>query len=102
MRDTLNTRLNPEFATQEGVLEVISNSKKRSKENTGVIVDAGGHLRSKNEKKAKSFNTFLPQYLIVMTDLGLPGTQSSKDYDWGSCDFPSVVTKMVREHLHCS
>lgn len=87
MRDIPNTKLNSEFATQEGVLEVISNSKKRSKENTGVVVDASGHIRSKDEKKAKSFNAFLPQYLIVMTNLGLPSPQSLKTMNGGAVIF---------------
>lgn len=43
------------------------NSKRRSKENIGLIK----YLTSKHEEKAKEFNTFLPHFLILMMNLGL-------------------------------
>lgn len=38
--------LNSEYTAQEGAVK-ISNSKRRSKENTGLIVAAGGHSASR-------------------------------------------------------
>lgn len=38
--------LNSEYIAQEGIVKIISNSKRRSKENTGLIAAAGSHPAS--------------------------------------------------------
>lgn len=48
------------------------NSKRSSKENIGLILGLDGHITSKEEKTVEAFNAFSPQFLRVMTDLGLP------------------------------
>lgn len=47
-------------------------SKRRSKENSGLTLVEDGHLANKVEDKMEAF-FFLPQSLIILTNLGLPG-----------------------------
>lgn len=57
------------------------NSKRRSKENIGLILDKGGHLTNKTEKKQRYSMHFLPQSLII--PIGLHGAQSQRTRLWG-------------------
>lgn len=45
------------FSYKEGFLMYV-NSKKKSKENTGLIRVEGGHLTNKDEEKVEAFNAF--------------------------------------------
>ena len=43
--------------TKKGFFKYI-NSKRRSKENIGQILDEDGHLTNRDEEKAEAFNAF--------------------------------------------
>lgn len=51
------------------------NSKKRSKENIRMIFGVDCHLITKEEEKAEALIAFLPQYLTMVMDVGLPWPQ---------------------------
>ena len=51
------------------------NSKKRSKENIRMIFGVDCHLITKEEEKAEALIDFLPQYLTMVMDVGLPWPQ---------------------------
>lgn len=86
-------------ARQHNRIFKCSNCKRRSKENTGLILDAHSHLTSKDEEKVEAFSVFLPQFAIVMTSWAA-WSLKLEDPDKLGSDFPSTVTKTVRDQFY--
>ena len=63
------------------------NTKKRSKENIGLIFVEDGRLTNSDEAKAEVFKAFLPHSLIILIDLGLPGPLSWRTMTAGTVTF---------------
>ncbi|GAB0209165.1 mitochondrial enolase superfamily member 1 [Grus japonensis] len=77
------------------------NSKRRSKENIGLILVEDGHLTNRDEEKAETFNDFFFASVFNNTDRHQAARSSeSEDHDSGSSDFPFVDTEIVRDQLY--
>jgi len=77
------------------------NSKRRSKENNGLILDEDDYLTCRDEEKVETFNAFLPQSLILVIDWRAARSSELEDRDCGSSDFPLVDTEIVRASCIC-
>lgn len=69
------------------------NTKRRSKENIGLILRVNGHLKSEEEEKVEAVNDF---FSSVFNSNRSWATLASEleDHDWWSSDFPSVVIEL--------
>ncbi|GAB0209474.1 mitochondrial enolase superfamily member 1 [Grus japonensis] len=76
------------------------NSKRRSRENIGLILDEDGHLTNRDEEKVEAFNTF---FASVFNNTDRPWAAWSyelEDHERGNSDFPFVDTEIVRDQLY--
>lgn len=75
------------------------NSKRRLEKNTGLILDAEGHLTNKDEEKVEALNDFVS--VFNSTDRSWAAQSSElEDHVWGSSDIPPVLTEIVRDQLY--
>lgn len=83
--------------TKKDFLEYI-NSKRRSKENIGLILDESTHLLNRAEVKAKVFNAFFFFSLVFNSNCRPWAAWSTEleDHDYGNCDFWFVDAKIVK------
>ena len=76
------------------------NSKRRSKENIGLILVEDGHLTNRDEEKTEAFNVF---FASVFSNIGRPWTAwspESEDHKCGNSDFPFVDTEILKDQLY--
>lgn len=64
------------------------------------MIAAGGHLTSKEERKAEAFNAFFALVFNSNDRSQASWMPELEDHDWGSSDFPSIVTEIAREKLY--
>ncbi|KAK4832275.1 hypothetical protein QYF61_021674 [Mycteria americana] len=91
------------LVNREGLMGDVTyvNSKKRSKGNTGTVLDEDGHLINRDEEKVKAFNGFFFVSVFNIKDRSWAAWSSKlEDHDWGSSDFPFVDTEIVRDQLY--
>ena len=76
-------------------------SRRRSKENTGLIFVEDGHLTNRDEEKAEAFNAFFFASVFKRTDRPWAAqSPASEDHECRNSDFPFVDTEIVRDHLY--
>ncbi|KAK4831434.1 hypothetical protein QYF61_017565 [Mycteria americana] len=71
------------------------NSKRRAKENIGLILVEDGNLTNRDEEKPEAFNAF---FASVFSNIDRPWaawSPDSEDYECGNSDFPFVDTEIV-------
>ncbi|KAK4818300.1 LOW QUALITY PROTEIN: hypothetical protein QYF61_010762 [Mycteria americana] len=76
------------------------NSKRRSKENIGLILVEDGRLTNRDEEKAEAFNA---SFASVFNNTDRPWaarSPESQDHECGNSDFPFVDTGIVRDQLY--
>ncbi|KAK4816177.1 LOW QUALITY PROTEIN: hypothetical protein QYF61_012467 [Mycteria americana] len=87
------------FSLLKGFLKLF-NSKRRSEENIGLILDEDGHLANRDAEKAEAFSAVFPS---VFTNTDRPWAAHSselEDHDCGNSDFPFVDPEIVRDQLY--
>jgi len=84
---------------KKGFLKYV-NSKRRSKENIGLILAEGGHLTNRDEERTWALSVF---FASVFNNTGRPWAAWSpelEDHGCGNSDFPFVDTEIVRNQLN--
>lgn len=76
------------------------NSKKRSKENTGLILDVDDPLTSKDRKKAKAFNDSLASVFNSTDRSGAARSSELESHGLENSNFSFIVFKIMRDRLY--
>ena len=83
---------------KKGFYKYIS-SKRKSRENTGLLLNVAGDVMTKDMEKAETLHALFASIFTGMTDLQESQARETSGKDRSKDNLPSVEKDQVREHL---